>query len=117
MVDVEPPNADLRTFNVNDILGELDRDDRGNIQVLSDAQGNDIDKTGHPVNAKGYLKDPRTGDILDSATKQTLFPNRAMDDKGEVPAPFSIEKFNFNPHQLLGDLEFQYDSRTGRAIP
>ena len=25
-----PPNADNRTFNVNDILGELDRDDRGN---------------------------------------------------------------------------------------
>ena len=24
-----PPNADNRTFNVNDILGELDRDDRG----------------------------------------------------------------------------------------
>ncbi len=29
-----PPNADNRTFNVNDILGELDRDDRGNIIVL-----------------------------------------------------------------------------------
>jgi len=29
-----PPNADHRTFNVNDILGELDRDDRGNIIVL-----------------------------------------------------------------------------------
>lgn len=29
-----PPNADNRTFNVNDILGELDRDDRGNIVVL-----------------------------------------------------------------------------------
>ena len=24
-----PPNAANRTFNVNDILGELDRDDRG----------------------------------------------------------------------------------------
>ena len=24
-----PPNADSRTFNVNDILGELDRDEKG----------------------------------------------------------------------------------------
>lgn len=41
-----PPNADNRTFNVNDILGELDRDERGNIIVLQDSQGNNIDKTG-----------------------------------------------------------------------
>ena len=41
-----PPCADNRTFNVNDILGELDRDERGNIIVLQDSQGNNIDKTG-----------------------------------------------------------------------
>lgn len=41
-----PPNAENRTFNVNDILGELDRDNRGNIIVLEDNQGNHIDKTG-----------------------------------------------------------------------
>ena len=41
-----PPNADNRTFNVNDILGELDRDDRGNIIVLQDSQGDNRDKTG-----------------------------------------------------------------------
>lgn len=29
-IDV-PPNADLRTFNVNDILGDVDHDDRGNV--------------------------------------------------------------------------------------
>ena len=29
-----PPNEDDRTFNVNDILGDLDRDDKGNIIVL-----------------------------------------------------------------------------------
>ena len=28
-----PPNQDHRTFNVNDILGDLDRDDKGNIIV------------------------------------------------------------------------------------
>jgi hypothetical protein len=29
-----PPNADKRTFNENDILGDLDRDEKGNIIVL-----------------------------------------------------------------------------------
>ena len=32
-IDV-PPNADLRTFNENDILGDFDRDDKGNVVVL-----------------------------------------------------------------------------------
>ena len=50
-----PPNAEHRTFNVHDILGELDRDDRGNIKVLQDSQGNNVDKTGQATNARGYL--------------------------------------------------------------
>mmetsp|Transcript_22416 Transcript_22416/g.27588 ORF Transcript_22416/g.27588 Transcript_22416/m.27588 type:complete len:387 (+) Transcript_22416:7037-8197(+) len=112
-----PPNADHRTFNVNDILGELDRDERGNIIVLQDSQGNNIDKTGQTTNIRGYLQDPATGDILENHTKQKMFGQEDMDDKGEVPAPFCIEKFNFNPHDLMGDLEFQYDQGTGRAIP
>ena len=33
-VDV-PPNAELRTFNENDILGDLERDEKGNIIVLT----------------------------------------------------------------------------------
>jgi len=63
------------------------------------------------------LQDPSSGDVLENHTKQKLFDADDMDDKGEVPAPFCVEKFNFNPHDLMGDLEFQYDSGTGRAIP
>ena len=33
-IDV-PPNAELRTFNENDILGEFDRDEKGSVVVLS----------------------------------------------------------------------------------
>ncbi len=112
-----PPNADSRTFNIYDILGELDRDDRGNIIVLQDSHGNNLDKTGHPTNIRGYLTDPKTGDVLENHTKTKLFGAEEIDEKGEVPAPFCVEKFNFNPHDLMGDLEFQYDSSTGRAIP
>ena len=64
-----PPNADNRTFNVNDILGELDRDNRGNIAVLEDSQGNFIDKTGQLTNIRGYLTNPLTGDLLENHTK------------------------------------------------
>ena len=46
-----------------------------------------------------------------------MFDCAEIDEKGEVPAPFCVEKFNFNPHELMGTLEFQYDKGTGRAIP
>ena len=64
-----PPNADNRSFNVHDILGELDRDNRGNIVVLDDGQGNHVDKTGQLTNVRGYLTNPLTGDILENHTK------------------------------------------------
>lgn len=38
--------------------------------------------------------------------KQVMFPKKDIDDKGEVPAPFCVEKFNFNPHNLMGDFDF-----------
>lgn len=64
-----PPNADNRTFNVHDILGELDRDNRGNVIVLEDNQGNNVDKIGQPTNIRGYLTNPETGDVLENHTK------------------------------------------------
>ena len=91
---------------MNDILGELDRDDRGNIVVLQDSQGNNCDKTGHMTNIRGYLQDPVSLDILENHTKEKMFDAEELDDKGELPAPFCVEKFNFNPHNLMGDLEF-----------
>lgn len=30
LIDI-PPNAELRTFNENDVLGDLDRDEKGNL--------------------------------------------------------------------------------------
>jgi Zn-dependent M16 (insulinase) family peptidase len=30
LVDI-PPNAELRNFNENDVLGDLDRDEKGNL--------------------------------------------------------------------------------------
>lgn len=39
-----PPQAELRTFNEHDILGEFDRDEKGNVIVIRDSQGTYRDK-------------------------------------------------------------------------
>jgi hypothetical protein len=59
-----PPNPDLRTFNENDVLGDLDRDDKGNVIVEGGRYPHD--KNRNPVNSRGYLIDPKSGDIIDS---------------------------------------------------
>jgi hypothetical protein len=39
-----PPDSNKRTFNENDILGDFDRDEKGNVIVLQDENGNYVDK-------------------------------------------------------------------------
>ena len=101
-----PPNANLRTFNEHDVLGDLDRDDKGNVVVLEDKNGRKHDKQRKPVNQRGYLTDPKTQDVIENMTGQPMFRSDEMDERGEVPAPFCIEKFNFNPHQIMGDFDY-----------
>jgi hypothetical protein len=101
-----PPNANLRTFNEHDVLGDLDRDDKGNVVVLEDKNGRKHDKQRKPVNQRGYLTDPKTQDVIENMTGQPMFRSGEMDERGEVPAPFCIEKFNFNPHQIMGDFDY-----------
>lgn len=101
-----PPNADARTFNENDILGDFDRDEKGNPIVLQDENGNYVDKQGRPVNEKGYLLDPKTGDVVENDNNKKMFDKEEMQDNGEVPAPFCVEKYNFNPQAIRGDLDF-----------
>jgi len=42
-------------------------------------------------------------------TSQTMFAEDELDERGEVPAPFCVEKYNFNPHNILGDFDYQDD--------
>ena len=111
-----PPNADSRKFNENDILGDYDRDEKGNV-ILPEgedaASGVFTDKHGNRTNQRGYLIDPATGDVINNMNGQKMFDQSEMDDRGEVPAPFSFEKYNFNPHAVRGD--FDYD-RHGEPI-
>ncbi len=61
-------DPEKRKFNVNDILGDFDRDERGHPLILQDKKGDLIDKEGHKVNEKGYLVDPKTGDIIEKSS-------------------------------------------------
>ena len=63
------------------------------------------------------MQDPKTGDIIENYSKQKMFSADDMDEKGEVPAPFCVEKFNFNPHDLMGDLDFEFDRKSNMAVP
>ena len=42
-----------------------------------------------------------------------MFKGKDLDEKGELPAPFNIEKHNFNPHLVRGDFDFD---RNGKPI-
>lgn len=109
-----PPDSNKRNFNEHDILGEFDRDEKGNIILLQDNDGNCIDKKGNRVNERGYLIDPNTGDIIENHDKQKMFDKEDIDDRGEIPAPYCLEKYNFNPFKMRGDLDI--DRTTKKPI-
>ena len=96
-----PPKHESRSFNVHDIYGDLDRDDKGNVIVDTHK-----DKSGKPVNPRGYLLDKQTGDVIENQTGRKMLTASQMDERGEVPAPFSFEKYNFNPHYMMGDFDY-----------
>ena len=59
------------------------------------------------------MVDPKTGDIVNNFNGKKMFDKKETDDRGEVPAPFNVEKHNFNPHLTRGD--FDYD-RNGKPV-
>jgi hypothetical protein len=60
-------DPEKRRFNVHDILGDLDRDDKGNLIIPNMSKKGEIfDKNGNRINEKGYLIDGNTGDILEN---------------------------------------------------
>ncbi len=92
----------MRTFNENDILGDFERDESGNVIVTGD-----MDRLGRRTNAKGYLIDAATGSLIETQTSIWMFLSNNLGSTEELPAPFTVEKYNFNPHQLMGDFDFK----------
>lgn len=64
------------------------------------------DKKGRAINQYGYLIDEQ-GNIAHNMTGQMVFPAADLDERGNIPMPYAIEKFNFNPFDFLGT--FFYD--------
>jgi hypothetical protein len=110
-----PPRAESRRFNECDILGDLNRDENGNVIVNKPRQkdGKYLDNKGKETNEQGYLIDPKTGDIVNNLNGKKMFDKKDLGDHGEVPAPFNVENHNLNPHFTSG--EFNYD-RNGKPI-
>lgn len=99
-----------RLFNEIDIMGDLERDDRGNISIPVDPKTKSkvsVDRQGRAINTNGYLIDQETGDVIHGTTFARMFRSRDLDEKAMLPMPFLIERFNFNPFEMLGT--FFYD--------
>jgi hypothetical protein len=67
---------------------------------------------GKSTNERGYLVSGK-GDVLNNIDGSLMFKVEDLDERGEIPAPFCVERHNFNPHLIRGD--FDYD-KEGNAI-
>jgi hypothetical protein len=94
-----PPKAESRRFNECDIIGDFARDEKGNV-ITNEPNQNDgkiLDNKGREANQRGYLVDPKSGDVINNLNGKKMFDKKDLDERGEVPAPFNVEKHNFNP--------------------
>ena len=46
--------------------------------------------------------DEHTGDIVEKENGRKIFDFNDLDERGELPAPFNLERFNFNIHDVRG---------------
>lgn len=58
------------------------------------------DFKGQPMSSKGYLIDANSGNIIHNSKQTKMFEANTVDDRGNLPSPFNVEKFNFNPFDL-----------------
>ena len=71
-----------------------------------------VDRDGNVVNERGFLIDESTGDIRPKYTYEVVFKEfNLIGVDGypnvELPLPLRFERFNFNPHECMGN--FDYD--------
>lgn len=104
-----------RTFNENEIIGNFPRDWSGQIRDrdLTLRKSHFRDRDGNVVNERGYLIDEHTGDIRSRYTFDVVFRSFNLVGAGlngvELPLPYRFERQNFNPHQCMGN--FDYDEK------
>lgn len=114
--DMELEFFNQRTFNINDILGDFVFDWKGTLVKRKDQliQNNYRDMNGRPVNNRGYIINQELGCVINKYNQNLMFKKEDLDESGEIPMPFALEKFNFNPHEIIGN--FDYDKKTDKPI-
>lgn len=70
-------------FNIDSILGCLDRDVNEKLIILEGKHGETVDQDNWRVNAKGYLID-KVGNIIDRKGNW-IFDKDILDEEGEIP--------------------------------
>lgn len=99
-----------RNFHINEVLGNFPIDKFGQIinrkETIWKNHFRDLDD--QLVNERGYLINEKTGAIRSRYTFEDLFmPVTSLEsDLGELPMPFRMERWNFNPHRILGNFDF-----------
>lgn len=62
-----------------------------------------VDKQGRPVSVSGYLID-RDGNIVNQEGVKVL-NKEELRGGVDLPVPLSLERFNFNPLDILGNVD------------
>jgi len=113
-VPITNPDTNSKVFNEHAIMGEFDKDEKGNIILLTNEKGNLVCKNGRKVNEKGYLRD-RFGHILyGSKNRVRAFKEDELDERGEIPLPYSWDRYNFNGFDIIGNLNV--NPKTGSPV-
>jgi len=92
------------------VIGNFPRDWTGRIinrkEVIKSRNYRDLD--GQLVNECGYLINNISGAIRNRYTFEDVligeFGN--LNELGELPMPYRLEKHNFNPHKIMGSFDY-----------
>lgn len=69
-----PPKVESRSFNECDIIGDFDRDEKGNVIVGEpNKDGKYFDKQGRETNERGYLLNPKNSDVINNINGEMMF--------------------------------------------
>ena len=93
-------NYDGKQFKIQDVMGEFDKDPRGDIIFEKNKKGEMVDKKGRRVNDKGYLIN-NDGDIVDKKGNKIWNKDHLYENEFPKIFPFS----SFNPDSITGNFD------------